>query len=193
LNDAPGSLSGSGHSAHLALSSPHRIVDGTSRVVLMDADLVYDPSILAELASAPGARSKTLVCGRFRETDEEVMVFVDAAGTPRVHGKGLRGSTRVHDLRCIGEATGILLLEPADHDAWRRASAWTMDSSPKRLASEHEDTTQLLFDEGLLDAVVFDDDRRFLECDTPNEYDHARRLLVPSFRHALDARARQET
>jgi choline kinase len=32
---------------------------------------------------------------------------------------------------------------------------------------------------GAIDAVVFDDDRRFMECDTPEEYERARRDMVP--------------
>lgn len=179
MNDFPGDLSGSGHSAHLAFASEHGILDGRSRVVLMDADLVYDPSLLAELASAPSPRSKTLVCGRFRETDEEVLVFGDDAGIPRAHGKGLLGTPMVQDRRCLGEATGLLLLEPQDHDLWLRAAAWCMRFSTAKTRSEHEDITGRLLAIGALDAVVFDDDARFMECDTPDEYEVAKREMVP--------------
>lgn len=189
LNDFPGDVSGSGHSTHLAFTSEHEILDGKSRVVLMDADVVYDPSLFAELAGAghapsqtagtPSARSKTLVCGRFRETDEEVMVFGDAEGVPRLHGKGLLGTPMVRDLRCLGEATGLLLLEPGDHDAWLRASAWCMKFSTAKTRSEHEDITGRLLAAGRLDAVVFDDDSRCMECDTPDEYEVVKREMVP--------------
>ncbi|MBX3186660.1 MAG: NTP transferase domain-containing protein [Labilithrix sp.] len=179
LNDFPGEVSGSGHSTHLAFTSPHGILDGKSRVVLMDADVVYDPSLFAELASSPSKKSKTLVCGRFRETDEEVMVFGDAAGVPRLHGKGLLGTPMVKELRCLGEATGILLLEPGDHDAWLRTSAWCMKFSTAKTRSEHEDITQRMLTTGALDAVVFDDDARCMECDTPDEYEVVRREMVP--------------
>jgi len=186
LNDFPGEVSGSGHSAHLAMTSEHRILDGESRVVLMDADIVYDPSLWTELASAPGRRSKTLVCGRFRQTDEEVMVFGDGA-VPRLHGKGLLGTPMAAALQCLGEATGILLLEPDDHKAWLGASAWCMKFSTPRTRCEHEDVTQRLLSIGALDAVVFDDDTRCMECDTPEEYEVVRREMVPRWRPSLPA------
>jgi choline kinase len=179
LNDFPGDVSGSGHSTHLAFTSEHGILDGKSRVVLMDADVVYDPSLFGDLAAAPGPRSKTLVCGSFRETDEEVMVFADAAGTPRVHGKGLMNRPFMAPYRCIGEATGLLLLEPRDHATWLAAGAWCMQFSTAKTRSEHEDITQRMFMAGAVDAVLFDDDARCMECDTPEEYEVVRREMVP--------------
>lgn len=187
MNDFPGDVSGSGHSAHLAFTSEHAILDGKSRVVLMDADLVYDPTLLAELASGESAGSKTLVCGRFRETDEEVMVFGDDRGVPRIHGKGLLGTPMVKDLTCMGEATGILLLEPNDHATWLGAAAWCMKFSTAKTRSEHEDITQRLLGMGTLDAVVFEDDKRCMECDTPDEYDVLRRDMVPRWKDQLPA------
>jgi choline kinase len=177
MNDHPGDRSGSGHSAHLAFESEPAILDGKSRVVLMDADVVYDPTLFAELAPSP--RSKTLVCGRFRDTAEEVMVFADDQKKPRVHGKGLLGTPLVRGLSCLGEATGILLLEPGDHDAWRASASWCMKFLTSRTRSEHEDITQRLMIVSALDAVVFADDTRFMECDTPTEYDVVRREMVP--------------
>ncbi len=187
MNDYPGDISGSGHSAHLATTSAHNILDGKSRVVVMDADVVYDPALLGELASEDAARkgashaasSKTLVCGRFRETDEEVMVFGDARGVPRLHGKGLLNTPMVRDLTCMGEATGLLLLEPEDHATWMRASAWCMTFSTAKTRSEHEDLTQRLLTMGAMSAVTFADDTRCMECDTPDEYELVRREMVP--------------
>jgi choline kinase len=184
LNDFPGDQSGSGHSTHLAFTSSHGILDGSSRVVLMDADVVYDPSLFAELAAAPGPRSKTLVCSRYRETDEEVMVFSDDAG-PRVHGKGLLGTPLVRGLRCAGEATGLLLLEPEDHALWLAASSWCMRFSTAKTRSEHEDITGRLMTARALDVVAFDDDARCMECDTPDEYDVVRAEMVPRWRPHL--------
>jgi len=179
MNDFPTEVSGSGHSAHLAFVSEHGILDGRSRVLLMDADVVYDPSLLDEFASAPSPRSKTLVCRRHRSTDEEVLVFADAQGLPRLHGKGLLGSRLVRNKRCLGEATGLVLLEPDDHPLWLEAAAWCVKLSSARTRCEHEDITGLLLAAGALDAVVFDDDLRFMECDTPEEYETARREIVP--------------
>jgi choline kinase len=185
MNDFPGDQSGSGHSTHLAFTSEHGILDGESRVVLMDADVVYDPSVFADLANADGPRSKTLVCGRFRETAEEVMVFGDERGVPRIHGKGLLGTPLVRGLRSLGEATGLLLLEPEDHAFWLAASTWCMQYSTAKTRSEHEDITQRLMLAGALDAVTFGDDARFMECDTPEEYVVVRGEMVPRWRTKL--------
>ncbi len=191
-NDFPSDQSGSGHSAHLAFESEHRILDGRSRVVLMDADVVYDPALLALLATAntpsgesSKSESKTLVCAKYRETDEEVMVFGDRSGAPRVHGKGLLGTPLVRTLRCLGEATGILLLEPEDHGLWLAAARWCMKFSTAKTRSEHEDITQRIMIASALTAVSFDDDRRFMECDTPDEYELVKREMVPRWRSAL--------
>lgn len=185
-NDFPGDQSGSGHSTHLAFTSKHDILDGRSRVVLMDADVVYDPSLFADLASAPGPRSKTLVCSEFRETDEEVMVFGDERdGVARVHGKGLLGTPLVRGMKCLGEATGLLLLEPEDHALWRSAASWCMSFSTAKTRSEHEDITQRLMLARALDVVSFSDDERCMECDTPDEYDVVRAEMVPRWRPHL--------
>lgn len=185
MNDFPGDATGSGHSTHLAFTSPHGILDGKSRVVLMDADVVYDPTLFNDLASAPGRRSKTLVCGKYRETDEEVMVFAGDDGVPRVHGKGLLNMPTVKGLRCLGEATGLLLLEPEDHDHWLKAASWCMQFSTAKTRSEHEDITQRLMLARALDAVTFTDDTRCMECDTPDEYAVVRREMVPRWLSSL--------
>ncbi len=184
MNDLPGEQTGSGHSTHLAFTSPHQILDGRSRVVLMDADIVYDPSLYAVLAGAPGPRSKTLVCSTYRETDEEVMVF-GSKGRPVVHGKGLLGTPLVRGLECQGEATGILLLEPEDHTLWLAAAAWSMRFSTPKTRTEHEDITQRVMMAGSLDVVAFNDDRRCMECDTPDEYEVVRAEMVPRWKRAL--------
>lgn len=184
MNDFPGDQTGSGHSTHLALTSAHAPLDGRSRVVLMDADVVYDPSLFADLAKAPGPRSKTLVCSKYRETDEEVMVFGDGDG-PRIHGKGLLGTPLVRGLKCLGEATGLLLLEPEDHPLWLAASHWSMTFSTPKTRSEHEDITQRIMMARALDVVSFDDDSRCMECDTPDEYDVVRAEMVPRWRAHL--------
>jgi choline kinase len=169
------STSGSGHSAWFAWNA-HPILDGRSRVVLMDADLVYEPKIFDLLAAAPGERSKTLVCSAFRETNEEVLVFGDP---PRFHGKGLFGTPLVGDSRCIGEATGIVLFEPGDHALVRAANDWVVRYSTAKARSEHEDVTQRLMSLGRIDAVSFGAERIFMEVDTPDEYEALVRDVWP--------------
>lgn len=189
LNDLAGEQSGSGHSTYLAFTSEHRILDGRSRVVLMNADVVYDPRLFSELAQAGQRdgrpRSKSLVSGRYRETHEQVMLFSDPRGTPRTHGRGLLHTPLVRQMQCLGEATGILLLERDDHPLWLAAATWCMQYSTAGTFSTHEDITQRVMMVGALDAVVFDDDRRFMACDTPEEYDLIRREVVPRWRSSL--------
>lgn len=158
--------SGSAHSAAFAWPE---VLDGKSRVLLMDADVVYDPAVLARLADAQGPRSKILVHPDFRDTDEEVLVFADPAG-PCLQGKGLLGTPMVTALRCIGEATGLLLWEPGDHAALRAASDWALAFSTAKTRSEHEDVTNALLRAGRLDAVLCESASLFMEVDTPDEY-----------------------
>lgn len=204
------SASGSAHSAQYAWHSPHRILDGRSRVVLMDADLLYDPVLLHRLASQPGPRSKTLVSARhdsggpgdfgdsgefgvFGDSggsgdfgDEEVLVFArpDDPSRAVLHGKGLLGSPLTDGLVCVGEATGIVLFEPSSHAALAAATDWAIERSSGGTRSEHEDVTQLLMTRGDVDIVTFDD-AAFMECDTPEEYAVLREDLYPRLRHHL--------
>jgi choline kinase len=158
--------SGSAHSAAFAWPD---VLDGESRVLLMDADVVYDPAVLRRLADAPGPRSKILVHPDFRHTDEEVLVFADP-DVPCLQGKGLLGTPMVTSLRCLGEATGLLLWEPGDHAALRAASDWVLAFSTAKARSEHEDVTNALLRAGRLDAVICDPASLCMEVDTPDEY-----------------------
>ncbi len=180
------SASGSAHSAQYAWHSPHRILDGRSRVVLMDADILYDPVLLHRLASQPGPRSKTLVSARHDPGDEEVLVFArpDDRSRAVLHGKGLLGSPLTDGLVCVGEATGIVLFEPSSHAALAAATDWAIERSRGGTRSEHEDVTQLLMTRGDVDIVTFDD-AAFMECDTPEEYAVLREDLYPRLRHHL--------
>jgi hypothetical protein len=90
-------------------------------------------------------------------------------------------------MRCLGEATGLLLLEPEDHPLWLASSAWCMQFSTAKTRTEHEDITQRLMNMGTLDAVVFDDDTRCMECDTADEYEVVRRDMVPRWASKLPA------
>jgi len=160
------STSGSAHSAWFAWNDPRAILDGKSRVVLMDADIVYEPAIF-DLLDGAGAHSKTLVCSAFRETNEEVLVFGDP---PRFHGKGLLGTPLVAGLPCLGEATGIVLFDPRDHALVRAVTDWLMKYSTAKTRSEHEDITQRLMLLDRVRAVSFGEERLFMEVDTPEEY-----------------------
>jgi choline kinase len=178
------STSGSGHSTQYAWASPHAILDGKSRVILMDADILYEPELLERIAAAPGPASKTLVCSAYRHTHEEVLVFARAGEpeTPVVHGKGLLGTGLVDGLVCVGEATGILLFEPEDHALVRAATDWCIGFSTARARSEHEDITQRMMMQGRMRTVSFGAEHLFMECDTPDEYEVLTREMYPALR-----------
>lgn len=169
-------VSGSAHSAWFAWQSPHRILDGRSRVILMDADIVYDPSLLADLLAAPDGHSRLLVATDHRDTGEEVLVFAEPARpqVPRRQGKGLRRSPDLAGWPCLGEATGITLWEPADHAALAERTDWAVRHSASGPQSEHEAVTQEMMLRDRVRAVRFGSERTFLEVDTPGDY----RLLV---------------
>lgn len=175
------STSGSGHSAQYAWNSEHGILDDNSRVVLMDADIVYDPKIYGLIASGNAERSTTLICSDYRHTDEEVLVFGEGGrnGAPRIHGKGLLGTGLVRDEDCIGEATGILLFEGKDHRFLKRATDWCISFSTAKKKSEHEDITQRMMLADRMGSVTFGKDVAFMECDTPEEYEILRREMMP--------------
>jgi choline kinase len=180
------STSGSGHSTWFAFKSDHKILDSKSRVVLMDADILYDTSLFQTLSDAPGSRSKTLVCRDYRHTHEEVLVFGDprSKDTPRYHGKGLLGTPLVADCTCLGEATGILLWEPQDHQVLSSVTDWTISFSTAKARSEHEDITQRMMLLDRMDAVRFGRERAFMEVDTPEEYEVMVREMYPKLKRA---------
>lgn len=181
------STSGSGHSTWFAWKSEHRILDGRSRVVLMDADVLYDPRAFEVLAAHPSPRSKTLVCTDFRNTQEEVLVFADPATpeVPRYHGKGMLETPMTERVRCVGEATGILLWEPADHDALARVTDWVVRYSTAKARSEHEDITQRMMLADRMHVAGLGPDVAFMECDTPDEYEVLTREMYPRLRATL--------
>lgn len=180
-------MSGSGHSTQYAWHSEHNILDGKSRVILMDADILYDPSIYDLLTGASGLRSKTLVCGDYRETNEEVMVFArkETPMLPSLHGKGLLETALTNGAICLGEATGILLWEPDDHAALRSVTDWVIRFSTAKARSEHEDLTQRMMALGLVECVSFGRDVPFMECDTPEEYSVLTSEMYPRLRAKL--------
>jgi len=173
------SRSGSGHSASFAWKSEHGILDGRSRVVLMDADILYEPAVLDAIAEAPSRSSVTLVCSAYRESNEEVMVFGHAAERRAVmHGKGLLRSRLTGTLDCFGEATGIVLFAPEDHALVADATEWCMRYSTAKERSEHEDITQRMMNVDRVGVASFAD-LLFMECDTPEEYEQLTTELYP--------------
>jgi choline kinase len=177
--DEPAST-GSAHSWAVAAAGPHAVLDGESRVILMDADILYGVDLFERLSHAEGDRSKTLVCPDYLPGDEEVLVFSGkegsapgGAGRPLMHGKGILSTPLARDLACIGEATGVVLWEPRDHDLVVAVTDWTMRYSTAKLRSEHEDVTGTMMTLGRMDAVFLPPGFPFMEVDTPEDYERA--------------------
>lgn len=162
------STSGSAHSASFAFATG--LLDGRSRVLLMDADIVYEPRLLQRFNSKD-ARSIELVARSHEDTAEEVVVFAgaDDVDTAVRHGKGLIGTPLVEGLLQIGEATGMVLLAPADHALALASTSWALSYSTAKTRSEHEDVTQLMMARRRVRIEAFDD-ALFMEVDTPAEY-----------------------
>lgn len=175
------STSGSGHSLQFAWHSPHGILDGTSRVLFMDADIVYGPDALQVLAASDPGRSHSLVAPRFATDSEEVVVFADPSAPKRAlrHGKGLHGHALVDGFVVVGEATGLVLLAPADHAFARAATDWAIAFSTAKARTEHEDITQLLMSRGRIDVVTLPASTLFMEVDTPADYQRLTRDVWP--------------
>ncbi len=172
------SRSGSGHSAWFAWKSEFAPLDGRSRVVLMDADILYEPAVITALdGDRSGGLSRTLVCSEYRESNEEVMVFGNGRRAV-MHGKGLLGTGLTKGLECLGEATGMVLFEPSDHALLLEATEWCMRYSTAKERSEHEDITLRMMSVGRIEAACFRD-LLFMECDTPDEYAHLTTTFYP--------------
>ncbi|MDP2307947.1 MAG: NTP transferase domain-containing protein [Pseudomonadota bacterium] len=181
--------SGSLHSLQFAARSPHAVLDGTKQMLFMDADIVYDPSILDLLLGGP-AENALLVSGVYVDGSEEVLVY-GTPERPRFLAKGLTeelaGATRR-----IGEAVGIVKLAPADHGLARRTLDWLLGDpdapegsaknlgfGPGRRGTEHEELTQRFMHYGRMQALVFGPELAFMEVDSPDEYARCRQEMYP--------------
>ncbi|HEY1100661.1 MAG TPA: NTP transferase domain-containing protein, partial [Myxococcota bacterium] len=164
--------SGSGHSLWFALQAARHLFDGQRRVLFMDADIAYDDDIFARLAAADPRRSATLVAPRTAADSEEVVVWADPEARHNAvrHGKGLWNTPLVEGLVPVGEATGVVMVAPADHERFLGLTDWAMKSSTAKTRSEHEDLTQLLMGLDRVDVVSLDVATAFMEVDTPADY-----------------------
>lgn len=181
--------SGSLHSFQYAARSEFGVLDGSKNTLLLDGDIVYERGALERLLDA-GDETCALVHSRCANDSEEVLVY----GTPQrplFLGKGL-GPALVNDAPCIGEATGIIKIAPADHLLVREIMNWLLgdpdapeDSAqhagfgPARRGTEHEELSQRLMHLGKIRCIVIGEEFFFAEIDTPAEYEQLRASLYP--------------
>jgi choline kinase len=191
--------SGSLHSFQFAARSPYGLLDGRRQTLLMDADIVYHRDALQRLLDAP-EQSSLLVCDRYTSDGEEVLVY-GTLEQPRFLGKALTASL-VAGEACLGEATGIVKLAPADHALARETIDWMAGDpdapegsvrrrgyGPAGRATEHEELTQRFMRYRRMRCVRFGEEIPFMECDDAREYAKLRESFYP---HLLSLEAAAE-
>ena len=170
--------SGTADSFGFAVDSAFDALDGRKPCLLMDADLVYERRVLETALQEERAESHVLVARATGGDDEEVRVYAEA-DRPRLIGKGLAGAL-VAPLTLLGEATGIVRFEPADHALVRDALAWLRGPrSPRGIASEHEELSQLMMALDRMSAVVLAADCLFSEVDFERDLARVREEIYP--------------
>jgi hypothetical protein len=135
-------------------------------------------------APSRDGRSRTLVCGDYKESNEEVMVF-GKDNRALTHGKGLldtsAGKSLLPGMSCYGEATGMVLWEPGDHAPRARRHRLVHQVLDGQGPSEHEDITQRMMLADRVSPSVFHE-LMFMECDSPEEYAHLTSAFYPAVR-----------
>lgn len=175
--------SGTAHSFQFAVRSLFNPLDGRTPCLLMDGDLVYERTVLRTIVES-NVGSSLLVSPRAGGDAEEVRVY-GCAGRPRLMGKNLLPPV-IDGLDLLGEATGIIRFDPADHalvrellDTLLGASTVSGRFGSLGIACEHEDLCQHLIDMGRLRAISFDPDVLFHEVDFQEDLEHVRREMYP--------------
>ncbi len=189
--------SGSLHSFQFAVRSPNGVLDGTRQTILMDADIVYHPGVLASLLDSP-ERSALQVCDRVVGDGEECLVY-GSLERPRFLGKSLTPNL-VAGEPCLGEMTGITKFAPADHALCRESMDWMLGNpdapedspahkgfGPARRATEYEEMIERMMRYGRISCVRTD--LPFMECDDADEYRTVREHFYPRL---LDLEAEKE-
>ncbi len=182
INEDPEAL-GNGYSLWLGLRAA-----GPREVLVLDADVAYDAEVLADFARGP--RDSILVGEGSLDDEECAKVLVDEADRVRLLvDKRAVTSEELATYRFAGEAVGLLRFGPATTEALAAAAAAFFDDPARlRLNWEH-----------LLNAFLPGRDvrprragqgGRWIEIDTPEDYDRACRLFAAGAAAASGARSR---
>ena len=188
------SQSGSLHSFQYACLSDFHPLDRASHTLIMDADIVYEYSVLEKFIAGHGNESSLLITPNTAEDSEEVRVY--GQDKPQFIGKGLKPRL-IGGAPCLGEATGIVHIAPDDHQLALELTHWLLGNptlpessfefkgfGPARRKTEHEELSQRLMMLEKLSAKFLDADMLFMEVDFHTEYDACRSHVYPKI---LDA------
>lgn len=163
--------------AILSLHSAHGLLaDGDGGVLVMDADVLFAPSLLADLVRE-GAPSSFLCDPTHAFTGEEMMLHGAPDRVTHIH----RGV--LPDQPLLGEAMGFLKL--ARDDARRLAAILERAVDAGRTAIEHE----AIYDELLAERTVgalSTGGRPWTEIDFPEDLERAAREVLPAILAADD-------
>ena len=137
------------------------------------------------IVNAPAGPSRMLVCPTTREDSEEVRVYA-RSGVPALLGKGLQ-SPMTDGLELLGEATGIVRFEPADHALVAAALDWLVGIPGQssgfgfaHIASEHEELAQYLMTLQRLQTLTLPGELLFMEVDFQEEFNELRSSMYPA-------------
>ena len=186
------SASGTSHSLQFAVRSDWNPLDGDEPLLLMDGDLAYERAVLDAILKVPPGPSRMLVCPVTNKDTEEVRVYA-RDGQPTLLGKGLE-SPLTDGLELLGEATGIVRIEPEDHRLVAAMLDWLVGVPGQssgfgfaHIASEHEELAQYLMTLRRLETIMLREDLLFMEVDFQEEFDALRSQMYPRIL-AKDAR-----
>lgn len=162
---------GTAWSLGLALEEASDMLVG-KRVLIINAGVVYHPSLLARLAAHDPGRSAVLVGASRSPGGTECWVHDDAPAWAGRLGRGLDGTPAVEGMVCAGGLLGVTSVTAGDVESLRRAVRWAVDHTSGRTRARYDEAIQMLVERGRVDAVAVNDSDRFLAVDTPDDYAH---------------------
>jgi choline kinase len=154
-------------------------------VLVMDADIVYERSLLEVVLEESVGSSRLFAIDRTADDAEEVRVYGHSVSEPVLIGKDVT-RTVANGLTCLGESLGIIYLDAADVVC---AGEVVESLSASGAEVEHEEVWQQLFTLGRLGVRTLSSDLLFADCDTPADYNHIRSVLLPAIREKDSADA----
>ncbi|KDN81924.1 Sden_1164 family protein [Kitasatospora cheerisanensis] len=156
------------------------------RVLVTDADVVYERAVLDRAAGL--GRSALLTIDRVSGDGEEVRVYGRAEDEPVLIGKGLSSSLTA-GLELLGESLGLIVLDGPEVRLAAEVVQWIVGDPPQvrpygygGRRSEHEEVWQYLFTLGRLPVARIDGNLLFSECDFPEDLAHIQQELYPAIR-----------